>query len=99
MTGWMAVGSAVALLGVVITFVGVAVRGRLVGLATMGLGSVMMLSAGGPTRLEAVWTALLAASTLAGMLAFGVVLARRLDATDQRPDRRRGPVTIDEDRR
>lgn len=92
MIGPMVVGAVILVLGLLMTFAGVAIRRRLVGLGVMGFGAVVMLAAAGPDQHGTAWTTALAAVTLAGMLAFGVALARRIDVTEDDE----GPQGIDE---
>ncbi len=89
----MIVAAVVVAVGLSASFAGVAIRGRLRGLVTMGVGTVVMLAVASPARPAAVGMTLLSAATLAGMLVFGRMLARLIDGDG--PDRR----GIDESRR
>jgi hypothetical protein len=69
----------VMLSGFVVTFSGVSVRGRLVGLTLMAGGALLGLSVGWPAGSTPLWTTLVAVITLAGMLGVAFHLARRRD--------------------
>lgn len=89
----MIVAAVVVVVGLSASFAGVAIRGRLRGLVTMGVGTVVMLGVAGPTRPATLGMTLMAGLTLAGMLVFARILARLIDGDE--PDRR----GIDEARR
>jgi hypothetical protein len=103
----MIVAGAIGLVGLLVTFAGVRVRVRIVGLSIMGGAAVAMLAVAGPATAGTWWTVLLTAVTLAGMMAFAAVLSRRIDGTAHRQtDREPGRGTdraqdpgIDEGRR
>ncbi len=63
--------------GLVAVFAGTRLKGRLAGLATMAVGSLLALAAGAPARAVTWWLVLASAATLAGLLAFAVYLERR----------------------
>jgi peptidoglycan/LPS O-acetylase OafA/YrhL len=87
----MIVAGAIGLFGLLVTFAGVRVRARIVGLSIMGAAAVTMLAVAGPADASTWWTVLLTAVTLAGMMAFAAVLSRRLDTnTDREVDREPG---------
>ena len=89
----MIIAAVVVAVGLAASFAGLAIRRRLRGLVTMGVGAVVMLAVAGPARPATLGVTLMAAVTLAGMLVFGRVLARLIDGDE--PDRR----GIDEARR
>jgi hypothetical protein len=64
--------------GVLGTFVGTGVRGRVIGLSGMAVAAVLALVAGAPRQAAAWWMALPAGLTLAAMVRFAIGLSRRL---------------------
>lgn len=95
MTAPMTIAAVVVVIGLSATFAGVAIRARLVGLATMAVGSVGMLAAAGLGGFATVGLTSMAAATLLGMLVVARALARRVEATGDEADHR----GIDEARR
>lgn len=89
-----ALGGILFVVGLVATFLGAGVRGRVRGLTMMAAGALWGLAAAGPPE-AATWVFVAAAvATLVGMIGFAAVLARRLAGSDDGKD-----STIDEGRR
>ena len=76
MTAGLALGGAVFLAGLALTFAGPGVRGRVAGLSGMALGALVMVVAA-PARPSWLAAATIAV-TLAPLIAIAVVLHRRL---------------------
>jgi hypothetical protein len=76
----MSVGAAVFVAGLLTTFTGGAVRGRLLGLSAMSGGALAVLVGAAPDAPGRAWTIILTAATLAGMVAFAILASRRLRA-------------------
>jgi hypothetical protein len=76
----LGVGVLVFALGFVGVFTGARVHGRVAGLATMAAGVLLALAAADPTSVATWWMLLSSAATLVGLLAFALVLERRIAA-------------------
>ena len=86
-------GAILFVVGLVATFLGTGVRGRVRGLTTMAAGALWSLAAAGPSGTATRLLVAAAVATLAGMIVFAASLARRVAGAEGRDD------SIDEERR
>jgi hypothetical protein len=75
-TAFFAAGLTVFAAGLVLSFTGDRLRGRIVGLSGMAAGALLVLVTAQPGQPATWWMAITGGLTLAGLVAFALVLSR-----------------------